>query len=158
MPMEEEKNIPLSSIPKKDGFKAPDEYFDTLAERIEQKIATQTDGKVVPMGNPFPWKYASLAAAAVAALLILSLPLILNKTVSSPTAEELIAMVSPEDCMYYLQYTDMEAGEILSLTGTEFLFEETGEELVPDAELNDEEIDLLYERYGVTEDEQLQPL
>ena len=95
----------------------------------------------------------SLAAAAVIAILIVALPLMLDKP--TPSAEQLIAKLSAEDCLYYLQHSDMETAEILSIVDTDNLFVEN-EQALPPAEMSEEDLELLYELYGVTDDYKLQ--
>ncbi|MBT8185950.1 MAG: hypothetical protein KJN76_13990 [Eudoraea sp.] len=64
--LEEEK----STLPGKDGMKVPDGYFDTLNEKITNRLLQTTIPRVVQMR---PNRKYYFAAAAVAALFILVL-------------------------------------------------------------------------------------
>jgi hypothetical protein len=158
---EEKKHKNLSDIPKKDIFKAPEGYFDTLQERIEMRIAgkeKRTNESYV-IGIPADkFKYISLAIAASVALLIMFLPA-RQSDPASLSAAELIAQISDEDCLAFLQSSELEIDDLLGLSEPE-LWNEVMDEGVPDAtnDLKEEDADLLYEQYGVSEDENLQML
>ncbi len=149
--MGEKKPIKLSEIPKTDVFRTPEGYFEDLQDRIAERIA-KPEGKQVFFMRPVV-RNISLAAAAVIAILIVALPLMLDKP--TPSAEQLIAKLSAEDCLYYLQHSDMETAEILSIVDTDNLFVEN-EQALPPAEMSEEDLELLYELYGVTDDDKLQ--
>jgi hypothetical protein len=156
----EKKSKILSDIPKKDIFKTPEGYFDSLQARIERKI----DRKEKPEGRiiGFPAKnvkYISLAIAASIALLIIFLPWKANDP-ASPSAAQLISEISDEECLAFLKTSEVEIDDLLGLSEPE-LWEEVMEEgNLPDAanEINEEDEELLYERFGVSPDENLQML
>jgi hypothetical protein len=147
----------LSDIPKKDIFKTPEGYFDSLEERISQKISASKEGKVVKFNLSTPWKYTSLAAAAIITLLVLFLPSVIAIYSQKTSAEELIAQIASDDLLEYLKTTDLEVDDILSLPAPE-LWEEAMKDAVADPEWNEQDDDFLYEQYGVTPDENLQML
>ncbi|SRR5690606_29273625 len=151
--MKEKKPIKLTDIPRKDVFNVPEGYFEGLQDRISERIA-RPQGKQVFLERPLV-RRLSLAVAAAVALLIVAIPFLNNR--NELTAEQLISQLSPEDCLYYLEHSDIETADILALIETEDLFDEQ-EQLLPPAEMSDDELDLLFERYGVTEDEKLQTL
>jgi hypothetical protein len=155
----EKEHDPLSNIPKKDIFKTPDGYFDALPENISRRIAESNK----PAGKSIVfrverWKYITLAAAAVITLLIIFLP---SRQVDrhSPSAAELIAQITDEECLAFLKNSDVEIDDLLGLSEPGLWNEVIGD-AVPDAEeeWNEKDEEMIYERFGVSPDENLQIL
>jgi hypothetical protein len=146
----------LRGIPKRDVFSVPEGYFDSLQERIEKRIAQEEEKKIISFRH---WKYIGLAAAASIALLIMLLPRILSTENAPATAEELIDEITADDCLTYLRNTDIDTEEILGLMPPDVWTDTMDEDLqFSTPEVTEEDIDLLYERYGVTPDKNLQTL
>ena len=149
----------LSNIPKKDIFKAPEGYFDSLQENISRRIAERKKpaGKTIAF-RVERWKYVTLAAAAVITLLIIFLP---SRQVDlhSPSAAELIAQITDEECLAFLKSSELEIDDLLGLSEPE-LWDEVIVDAVPDdaEEWKKEDEEMLYERFGVSPDENLQIL
>jgi hypothetical protein len=144
----------LTDLPKKDIFKTPEGYFENLPNAIANRIAHKKEPKVVAFR---PWTYVGVAAAAAIALLIAFGPGLLNPGQSSASAEELLAGVSDEACLAYLKNAELDVEEILELPDPE-LWDEALQDAVPEPQVSDDNIDLLYEEYGVSPDENLQIL
>jgi hypothetical protein len=149
----------LSNIPKKDIFKAPEGYFDSLQGNISRRIAESKK----PVGKTIAfrverWKYVSLAAAAVITLLIIFLPS-RQADLHSPSAAELIAQITDEECLAFLKSSELEIDDLLGLSEPE-LWDEVIVDAVPDdaEEWKEEDEEILYERFGVSPDENLQIL
>jgi hypothetical protein len=155
--VDEKENSELSNIPKKDIFKAPDGYFDSLQARLDQRIKGKAEAKVIGL-SVSKLKYIALAAAAAVAILIVFLPAKQTDS-SSPSAADLISQISDEDCLAFLQSSDLEIDDLLNLSEPE-LWGDAIEGAIPDAasDLDDADADLLYERYGITPDENMQTL
>jgi hypothetical protein len=148
----------LSNLPKKDIFRAPDGYFDSLPDKISSRIASQKPaGKTIPFRME-RWKYATLAAAAVITLLIIFLPS-RQTDQDSPSAADLIAEITDEECLAFLKTSEVEIDDLLGLSDPGLWNEVIGD-AVPDSteQWNEEDEEILYERFGVSPDENLQIL
>lgn len=148
----EAPNDKLPRIPKKDIFTTPDGYFDSLPDRIGKRITTP-EATVVPMRTA--WWYAGLAAAA--SILILAAFLSGVFTADQITGpDQLLSEVAVEDCMSYLETLDVDTQEII-LSSDSIAVDDL---IDGEAEINfgDESLELLFEKYGATEDEKMQTL
>jgi hypothetical protein len=145
----------LSNIPKRNVFKTPDGYFDSLPGRVADRIQNKKEAKVVSM--PFNRMTISMAAAAVI-LLLIAVIFFIQQSDPQTSAEELLAQVSDEDCIAYLKTTDIEIEDILN-NADPGVWEESFDADEHFQEPFDEQDDeLLYEKYGVSPDEDLQLL
>ena len=146
----------ISDIPKKDIFTTPEGYFESLQGRIDKRIAKKGKPEAKILGLPAERvKYISLAIAASVLLLMLFLPS-RQSNPASPSAADLIAQISDQDCMTFLKNSDIEIDDMLSLAEPE-LWEDALDN-IPNAtdSLDQGDLDLLYEQYGVSPDENLQ--
>ncbi|MEQ9466512.1 MAG: hypothetical protein RLN88_03820 [Ekhidna sp.] len=110
----------LDDINKKSGFKVPEGYFEDLPMKIQQRIGTESTPQTIRLPS---W---SLAMAA-SFIIILTAVFILKNT-STPTAEELLAEVSQEELVAYLDLIELDEYDIASAVdeNSEILnFEET---------------------------------
>jgi hypothetical protein len=149
----DKKPIKLGDIPKKDVFSTPEGYFDTLQDKIDSRIESKPEAKVVSM--PLRW-YVGLAAAATLTLLVVFMPAWFTSD-TTKTAEQLLAEISDEDCLLYLQNTELEVEDMLELPEPE-LWNDAVDDMQSAPEISDEDAELLYEQYGVSPDESLQLL
>lgn len=150
----EKKPIKLSDLPKKDVFTTPDGYFDSLQSRIDAKIK-EPKGKTVVF-TPQRWFYAGLAAAMIALAIVFG-PGLFTSSTTSPSAEQLLASVPEAELLAYLNESDLEIEDILSMTEPE-LWDEIIDDDVLTPSFDEENLDLLYEQYGVSSDEAFQIL
>jgi hypothetical protein len=155
--MEKNPNKKLDEIPKKEFFQVPDGYFDTLDQKIQDRISEKRDGKVVPFYVEHRWKVIGLAAAASIALLLMILPSLDNQPVVSK-ADQLLAQVSADDCLAYLEFSELDIEDIIGSTPSEDIEAALEEYMFEGPEIEDEDLDLLYEKYGATSDEKLKTL
>lgn len=150
------KHIDFKDIPKKDIYQVPEGYFDSLPDKIYQRISESEERKTVPKGGEVNWKMISYAAAACITLLAVAF-IIFQNGAASTSPEDLLAEVSSADLLAYLEYSEVDAYEIIE-SADPALWDQTlvdpVEALQPD--FNEEDIDLLYELYGVSPDENLQ--
>jgi hypothetical protein len=141
----------LEDIKKKNIYTVPDKYFDQLPTRIQSRV---NDKKPV-LGVRLNWKLAlKVTVPVVAVVMILfyfGIATMKNSTLSS---EELLAQVSTDDLIAYLETTDITADEIIEevdFTNIDLDFYENGP-IMQDIELNNEEIDALLDEYGIDGD------
>lgn len=137
----------LEDIKRKNIYTVPDRYFDQLPTRIQSRV----NEKRPVFGMKLNWKLAmKIAAPALAVVLILfyvGMP-INNSTLS---ADELLAQVSTEDLIAYLETTDITTDEIIDevdFTNIDLDFDDNGP-IMQDMEMTDEEIDMLLDEYGI---------
>lgn len=110
----------------RDPFPAPDRYFDTLSERIQQRIAEE-DGtshqpaKVVPLRSRWYYAAAAVAVVLVSVWLIRPFPSPTEQaaTGSEDEVQHALADISNEALIDYLQMNDVDIYTTVSLTDTE---------------------------------------
>jgi hypothetical protein len=134
-------------IKKENIYKVPDGYFEELPMRIQSKISEEKQ----PWFVSFNWKPAVNIAIPVLAVLLMIVYFVTPIQNSSLNAEELLAQVSSEDVIAYLETTDITTDEILEeldFSETYLDFELTDPALeVP--ELDQNEINELMDEYGI---------
>ncbi len=148
----------LDDITKKDIFKAPENYFESLQGRIEKRIESQKPETRILGMSVNTTKYVALAVAASIALLIVFLPSKLTD-LSSPSAAELIASISDEEALTFLRLSDVEVDDLLDLSEPG-LWDGVMDDSIPDTtdDIIEQDEDFLYEQYGVTKDDNMQLL
>ncbi|WP_222984490.1 hypothetical protein [Flagellimonas meishanensis] len=103
-------------IPESDGFVVPDDYFETLSEKLTVKLAKTQSGKVIQLK---PYKKFFYAAAAVAAVILL----IFVPTWKSDTPIAFEDLASTEIETYLnssaLDMSSYEIAEVISLESLE---------------------------------------
>jgi hypothetical protein len=132
----------LNEIPKKDIFNVPDGYFDSLPSRIEQKLDDKSGGRIVPMNNRV-WKFIGYAAAA-SVVLIAIVWFSLSTPDTNPSTEQLLASVSTEDLVIFLEGEDLDVKEIVDFVPG--VMEEDEVDFLP-FDLDEQDIQLLYEEF-----------
>lgn len=142
------KHIKLNDIPKRDIYKTPENYFDTLYNRINENIIVEK--KVVkPKSKTIYWKLSYGLAAAVTLFII---AFIGYSQMETPSAEEILNEVSSDDCITYLNESEIDLNEIIEISSGEYLeapFEIENDDFI---QFNEDELDLLYKHYGVSAD------
>lgn len=141
----------LEDIKKKNIYSVPDKYFDLLPEIIQSRV----NEKKPVLGLSLNWSLAfKVAAPALALVLILFYFGISTTDNSTLSSDELLAQVSADDLIAYLGTTDITIDEILEeldLSNIELDFYEEGP-IMQDMDLNDEEIEALFDEYGIDGD------
>ncbi|MBL6446999.1 hypothetical protein JMN32_11810 [Fulvivirga sp. 29W222] len=151
----DKRNIDLNKIPKKDIYTAPEGYFEALPDNVLKKIDEGDKGKEITLR--VNWKVVGYVAAASILLLVATLIGLQNNKTDRVSAEDFLAKVSDSDLVLYLQQSEIDAYEIMEVTDIENLgltFGNTGDFIEP--QLNDPDLELLYEQYGISPDENLQ--
>ena len=104
------KKIKVEDLERKDIFIAPEGYFDKLPGRIQERIALQEREADRPVYRLVPKKVYYIAAS-VAVFLIATI-LILREPEETTTPENVLAEVSTEAMIEYLEMSDMSVTEI----------------------------------------------
>src|SRR5690349_17898640 len=97
----------LEDIPKKGVFKVPDGYFEELPSKIQKRIDTPTPG----WQNSFGYKPKLQWAMLVAVLFAVGI-FWYRQTIPTKDAETLLAAVSTEDLISYLNESDVTTDEV----------------------------------------------
>jgi hypothetical protein len=100
------KRIKLDELNKTLPYQVPDGYFDGLADKIQHKVEAKGNQRKLR-----PWSLISIAAS-VALVAVAGLSWLLNDEKLTP--EQLLAQVSDQDVMLYLQTTDISEAELLA--------------------------------------------
>ena len=153
---ESKKPFKLDELSKENMFTVPDDYFEELPGIIQSRV-TESPAKQnwwqVAFTPASSWKMA-LAVAVVALILVFSG--VFEKTGYTGSVEEMLAEVSLEDLIEYVEYSEISTEEILAeLDLSEYdMSYLMGDDirLIEDGEF--EELDMidLYEEYGIEEE------
>lgn len=136
----------LDDIDKKEVFKVPDGYFEDLPMQIQKRITETPKRQTLRIPS---W---SLALAASILLLLTFVFIFPN---NNPTAEELLAEISQDEIVAYLDLIDLDEYDIASAIGdeaNELNFEDTN--VLDGIDLEDQSIDDVLLEYDL-EDEYL---
>lgn len=149
------KSLKLEDIPKEQIFQVPERYFDELPMIIQTRIAKKETTKwwQVYLTPASSWKVA-LATAVIALIVVFSG--VFKSSTIGVSVDSMLAEVSLEDLIEYVEYSDISTDEILaeldlSDYDIEFLMGEDIK-LIDDSEFYDLDAIDLYEEYGI-EDE-----
>ncbi|MEP1032148.1 hypothetical protein [Ekhidna sp.] len=136
----------LNNIDKKEIFKVPDGYFESLPLKIQQRISSSSK----PERNGIPSWSLALAASF---LLLITFVFILPDNAPSP--EQLLAEVSQDEIVAYLDQVELDEYDIATAFGDdadELNFEDTN--VLDGIDLGDQAIDDVLLEYDL-EDEYL---
>lgn len=139
-----EMKYKLDNIDRKKVFKAPDGYFEDLPLKIQKRVEEERNTSV---------RYAvpkwSLALAASLALIVTFFFISQN---NGPSPEEMLAEVSQDELVAYLDHLDLDEYEIASAfnENVEIFDEETN--VLDGIDLEDQSIDDVLQKYDL-EDE-----
>ncbi len=134
----------LDDIDKKGIFKTPEEYFEDLPLKIQQRISNEAKSRKYTIPS---W---SLAFAA-STLLIITFVFILSK--SGPNAEELLADIPQDELMAYLDQIDIDEYDIASViteSAEELEFENTN--MLDGIDLEDQSIEDVLLEYDLADE------
>lgn len=140
----------LEDIKKKNIYTVPDRYFDQLPTRIQARVQ---DHKRVPF-FAFNWSLTYKVVLPALSLLLLVFYLSSDPSANNGSAESLLAQVSTEDLVAYLETTEITSDEILesidlSITDLDITLDNP---LVEDEELSEESLQLLLDEYSIDEE------
>ena len=134
----------LEDIDKKETFKVPEGYFEDLPMKIQQRISQEEK----PQRFSIPSWSLALAASL---LLIVTFVFILPG--NEPSAEELLAEVSQEELVEYLDQLELDEYDIASAIGEDeemFEFEDTN--VLDGIDLEDQSIDDVLLEYDLADE------
>ena len=140
------KKIKLTDIDNRHPFKVPDGYFDELQKSLERSIETEKETRVVSMNRGNLMKYL---AAAIILLALISYPV--SQFISNRSETDLLANISNEEILYYIDYYDIQEAELIETIDIEIDFSELPSALPEEMELDDESLEMLYLEYGINE-------
>ena len=129
----------IDDINKKNIHKVPDKFFDELPMQIQSRIAESSSSKswVITYGLRF---------ALPAILLLIVTVYLITKPAVNDHPEQLLAEVSTEELIAYLDESDITTEELvdhLQLSGIEFEFETQETDLVDELDFTEDELDAL---------------
>ena len=150
---EKGKPFRLEGLPKENIFKVPDRYFEELPGIIQARV-TEKPSAISWQALFTPANGWKVALATVVVALVLVFSGVFNRT--GGTVDELLADVSLEDLLEYVEYSDISTDEILaeldlSEYEMEFLMGDDIK-LIDDIEIENLDIIDLYEVYGIEEE------
>ena len=134
----------LDDIDKKETLKVPEGYFEDLPMKIQQRISQEEK----PQGFSVPSWSLALAASL---LLIVTFVFILPE--AEPSAEELLAEISQEEIVEYLDLLELDEYDIASAIGEDeeaFEFEDTN--VLDGIDLEDQSIDDVLLEYDLADE------
>jgi hypothetical protein len=150
------KLLKLDNIPRENIHKTPEGYFDELPGIIQARVTQKSSRSTFWQTLLVPatgWKVA-LATAVLALILVFSIVFESNKV--SGTVDEILAEVSLEDLIEYVEYSDITTDDILAeLDMSEYELDDImGDDIMLLDEMEFENLDQydLYEVYGIDED------
>jgi len=138
----------LDDSHKKNIHKVPEGYFDELPQVIQSRIAEQNSKRSQL------WLSYSLKYALPVILLIVVFALSITDFNNQETPEELLAEVTTEELILYLEESDITTEELIEAVDYESLeleFEEETE-IIDDSEIDEEEIEQLLNDYQDIDD------
>ena len=137
----------LEDINKKNIYKVPDKYFDQLPTRIQARV-----GERKPVFNlSITWNIAIKVAVPAFVVVLLLFYFGIDANYNNMSADDILAQVSTEDLVAYLETTDITTEEILdeidfSTIDIDFYDDQI---LMEDIEMNEESMDILYDQFGL---------
>ncbi len=137
----------LEDIDKQNIHKVPDKYFEDLPLKIQSRIAEES--------RPKTWVVTYGLRYALPAILLLAITVyVIIKPSSTDNPEQLLAQVSTEELITYLESSDITTEELvesLELSDFELEFYENETGIVNELEITDDELDALIDDFE-TED------
>ena len=137
----------LEDIKKKNIYTVPDKYFDQLPTRIQARV----NEKKPVFKLSFNWNITLKVAVPAFAVVLLLFYFGINENYNNQSASEILAQVSTEDLVAYLETTDITTDEIIeeidfSNIDIDFYDDQI---LIRDLEMDEESIDILYDEFGL---------
>lgn len=111
------KRITLENIPKANPFKVPESYFETLQAKIQNRIETESETKILPFKPTFKWYKWSIAAAASLALIFGIYYYQVIMPIEKSKNE--IAQISESQAIQYIENQNIELADLTENTNLE---------------------------------------
>ena len=141
----------LEEIKKENIYKVPDRYFDELPMRIQDRITGDTKSVLSPV---YDWRMAvKIAVPAFILVFAILIGVFIRNNNTYQDVDTILAQVSSEDMIAYLQSTDISIDDILNEIQYEEIADEILQEnfLLDDDELSIDLYDELMIEYGNNE-------
>ena len=141
----------LEDIGKDNIFKVPENYFEELPMRIQSRIKNRDEPFLIPSFN---WNQAiKIAIPALVLIVAILLAVFVNKNEAYQDADTILAEVSTDDMIAYLQASDISLDEILDEIQYADIADEFSDQtlLFEENELSDELFDEIILDYGINE-------
>jgi len=130
------KKIRLENIDKKTPFSVPDEFFAELTKDIQARVVENPKRRWIPVPQ-LKWALAGAFALIIGLVFIF-------KPSPQLSAEEMLAQVSEQDLMNYLDMSDFTEAELLDgLSGEEIDELWLDDEILEGLEIDEENLDEL---------------
>jgi hypothetical protein len=140
----------LEEFEKKNIYKVPDKYFDRLPSKIQARVHDEQKP------TAWQWNWNLLWKAAIPAVAVLLVVLYVGQgTMESHTdVDRMLAEVSTDDLIAYVQQMDItteEIIEVIDFTDIELGFLEDNSVAGKPEEITEEELNALFDEYGIDE-------
>lgn len=131
------KKIRLEDIDKKAPFTVPEGFFDELTQDIQARVAEKPKRQWIPVGQ-LKWALAGFFVLVIASIFIF------RPAVDQLNVHDLLAQVSEQDLMDYLDLNEFTESELLEgLTQDEMDQLWSDEDTLDDLDLEGEDLDEL---------------
>lgn len=153
---EEDNVVVFDSIDtsKKLPFEVPERYFQQLPSVIQNKALETKKSKEVTFGfGNQQLKWALIPAVIV--IFIVGKIFFFSDSIATSNTEELIAQVSSQDLIAYLEMSDLSTDEIINTLNFEEMdleFENTETDMLDELNFSDEEMDDLLNEFSLETD------
>ena len=153
---EDEDVVVFDSIEasKKLPFEVPERYFEQLPSAIQNKTQKSKNSKEISFGFGHQQIKWALIPAAMA-VFVLGYSLFFTKKTQTVNTDDLIAQVSSQDLIAYLEMSDLSTDEIISTVNFEEMdleFENTEPDMLDELNFSDEEMDDLLNEFSLETD------
>jgi len=139
---------------KKLPFEVPDRYFELLPSVIQNKTQESKKSKEVAFGFGRQQLKWALIPAAIA-IFIVGRIFLFPSSIETSNTDELIAQVSSQDLIAYLEMSDLSTEEIINMVDFEDMdleFENTESDMLDELNFSDEEMDDLLNEFSLETD------
>lgn len=136
------KKIDIEQLSRQNIHRVPDGYFDDLPMRIQSRIADENQKPVRTWQGSLIWQ---LSAAAV--VLIIGAYFVFRMDSTNPNPEEMLASVSNEEIIQYLEQEDISTLDMSTLVDLDELITEQDLYLDPlsSTDLSDTDLESVYD-------------
>ncbi len=141
----------LEDIKKKNIYSVPDKYFDQLPGKIQSRINEEQPVSWLSWN----WSLTYKLAVPVAAIILMVFYFGNLNDQTPQDAGAILAEVSTDDIIAYLDYADLtteEIVEVIDIDDIEFELYENSPIIEDLNDIDEDEMNLLYEQYGLDED------
>lgn len=147
------KKFRLDDKTKTDPFEAPDGYFEEFPLRMQKRIGPEAGtGRPLVFRLPLRWSVPALAAILAVAI---GLPMLVGPGNGASSADPLAGIATAE-LVYYLEMEAVTAEELVEavegVVPEDSLWNDQALDLLPENELSDEELLMLYEQLSGSEE------